>query len=923
MTGRAASPTRSEFEYDISAALGAADSDSETEAYNPRRLHAEKSVNEILGEEDDDDGDEAFIAAQQAASNRKGSNLKGKNTVKKGGGFQQMGLNIGILKAISRKGFSVPTPIQRKTIPLVLEGMDVVGMARTGSGKTAAFVIPMIEKLKAHSVKVGARAIILSPSRELALQTLKVVKELSRGTDLKACLLVGGDSLEDQFGFMASNPDIVIATPGRFLHLKVEMELDLKSVQYIVFDEADRLFEMGFSAQLTEILHALPSNRQTLLFSATLPKSLVEFAKAGLQEPALVRLDADSKISQDLESSFFTVKSSEKEGALLHLIQDVIKIPQGSVAAPPPVTGANAKKRKRPEGTSAHEAASPHSTIIFAATKHHVEYLSHLISTSGYPVSYVYGTLDQTARRNQVARFRAGETSILVVTDVAARGIDIPLLSNVINYDFPPQPKVYIHRVGRTARAGKKGWAYSLVRGEDAPYLLDLQLFLGKKLVLGRDSEHRSKSDFDYTADVVVGGLVRDSVERCMEHINKLLVEDSELASLRSVMVKGEKLYQKTKVAASAESVKRAKDTIAQKGWSAAHPLFSDDVADAELERVKMLARVANFRPSETIFEIGQRGLNRSEAANVMRNRREKIKIDPSKKRGAMEDAAAAAEEEEGDQEMEEVNFEGDAGSDVDGADEDVDMDAASDGELEATFKKPAVTRMNKKMKKAQSWEDKEHFMSYVPTSSLAEERGYSVTGGSFAEAARSATFDLTNDDGGKGFAEAHKAKGMRWDKKAKKFVQRANDEDGSKGAKMIIGESGQKIAASFQSGRFSRWKSAHKVGRLPRVGENETPGASGNRFAAPGVPGGGGGGVGGRRGGRQFHKSVKAPKPADKARDDYEVRKKRYSEAKEKGLVKGSVKSELKSRDQIGKDLKLKQRRREKNARPQRKKKF
>lgn len=829
--------------------------------------------------------------------------------------IETTGLNLSLLKAITRKGFSVPTPIQRKTIPLVLEGLDVVGMARTGSGKTAAFVIPMIEKLKTHSVKVGARAIILSPSRELALQTLKVVKELGKGTDLKCVLLVGGDSLEDQFGFMASNPDIIIATPGRFLHLKVEMELDLKSVQYIVFDEADRLFEMGFSAQLTEILHALPSNRQTLLFSATLPKSLVEFAKAGLQEPALVRLDADSKISQDLESAFFTIKTSEKEGALLHLLQDVIKIPQGAPEHPSN-TSPNGKKRKRTE--NAHEAASTHSTIIFAATKHHVEYLSHLLTLAGYPVSYVYGTLDQTARRNQVSLFRSGATRILIVTDVAARGIDIPLLSNVINFDFPPQPKVFIHRVGRTARAGRRGWSYSLVRGEDAPYLLDLQLFLGKKLVLG-DSTARHRSDFDYAADVVAGGLVRDSVERCMEWVNKLLDEDSELASLRGVMVKGEKLYQKTKVSASAESVKRSKEVVAQKAWSAAHPLFADGVDVAEMERVKMLARVASFRPSETIFEIGQRGLNRSEAANVMRERRARIKIDPSKKRGAEEDVAVERMEEEDDVE---IAGEGvDAESDVEGGDMDVDMDAASDSEILTAFSTPASRRARKAKKAKTSFEDSEHFMSYAPTSSLAEERGYSVTGGSFAEAARGATFDLTNDDGGKGFAEAHKAKGMRWDKKAKKFVQRQNDEDGSKGAKMIIGESGQKIAASFKSGRFSAWKSAHKVGRLPRVGETETPG--GNRFAAPGAPGASAGGVGGRRGGRMFHKSVKAPKPADKKRDDYEVRKKRWSEAKEKGLVKSGVKSELKSREQIGKDLKLKQRRRDKNARPARKKKF
>lgn len=685
------------------------------------------------------------------------------------------------------------------------------------------------------------------------------------------------------------------------------MELDLKSVQYIVFDEADRLFEMGFSAQLTEILHALPSHRQTLLFSATLPKSLVEFAKAGLQEPALIRLDADSKISQDLECAFFTIKTSEKEGALLHLLQDVIKIPLGSSQDTPETTD---KKRKRTSSSSAsHEAASTHSTIIFAATKHHVEYLSTLLPLCGYPVSYVYGTLDQTARRNQVARFRSGATRILVVTDVAARGIDIPLLSNVINYDFPPQPKIFIHRVGRTARAGRRGWAYSLVRSEDAAYLLDLQLFLGKKLQLG----NVTTATIDYAADVVVGGLVRDHVERSMEHIARLVADDSELSSVRSVMVKGEKLYQRTKVAASAESIKRARDVVAKKAWADAHPLFAQGVGSAETARIAMLARVSGFRPSETIFEIGQRGLKRSEAANVMRERRTRIKIDPMKKRGAEADIAAERQEDE--------EAEAEADSDVGGDDEDVDMDAASDGELATAFSTPASRRASRKLK-TRSFEDAEHFMSYTPLSSLAEERGYSVGGGSFAEAARGATFDLTNDDGGKGFAEAHKAKGTRWDKKARKFVQRQNDEDGSKGAKMIIGESGQKIAASFKSGRFGRWKSAHKVGRLPRVGETETP--VGNRFAAPGAPGAQAGldtpgGVGGRRGGRMFHKGLKAPKPADKSRDDYEVRKKRWNEAKEKGLVGSTAKSELKSREQIGKDLKLKQRRREKNARPAR----
>lgn len=372
MPHRAPSPATSENEFDISKALlkdGADGSDEDVGHLRGKGRAGDRQgvgLMQELDDEDQDGGDTYAISTAQQVANRKASNLKGKS-VKKGGGFQAMGLNGTLLKAITRKGFSVPTPIQRKTIPLLLDGQDVVGMARTGSGKTAAFVIPMIERLKSHSAKVGARALILSPSRELALQTLKVVKELGRGTDLKTVLVVGGDPLEEQFREMTmGNPDVVIATPGRFVHVKTEMRLDMSSIQYIVFDEADRLFEMGFAAQLTEILHALPSSRQTLLFSATLPKSLVEFARAGLQEPKLVRLDAESKISPDLENAFFTVKSAEKEGALLHILRDVIKMPLGETEAARKAKEQlrnHSKKRKRDaEGPSLKEAPTPMST---------------------------------------------------------------------------------------------------------------------------------------------------------------------------------------------------------------------------------------------------------------------------------------------------------------------------------------------------------------------------------------------------------------------------------------------------------------------------------------------------------------------------------------------------------------------------------
>ena len=912
MPHRALSPALSENELDIFQALVDNASHSESEdggdTQHPDRKACMQMVEGIpdLGlESGSDDAD--FIAATQAASNRKSSNVKGRS-VKKGGGFQALGLNANLLKAITKKGFSVPTPIQRKTIPMVLDGQDVVGMARTGSGKTAAFVIPMIEKLKGHSAKVGARAVILSPSRELALQTLKVVKELGRGTDLKSVLLVGGDSLEEQFSFMASNPDIVIATPGRFLHLKVEMGLDLSSVRYAVFDEADRLFEMGFAAQLTEILHALPQSRQTLLFSATLPKSLVEFARAGLQEPNLIRLDAESKISPDLQNAFFTVKSAEKEGALLHVLNDIIKIPTGLTEGAKRAKDEAAKpskKRKRNEfeGVKPHESPTAHSTIVFAATKHHVDYLAALLRLSGFAVSHAYGSLDQTARKMQVQDFRTGMTNILVVTDVAARGIDIPVLANVVNYDFPAQPKIFVHRVGRTARAGQRGWSYSLVGESDAPYLLDLQLFLGRRLVLGRDGGE----SVNYAEDIVVGAPIRDKLERSCEWVTKMLDEDLDLLALRGVAGKGEKLYSRTRNAASSESAKRSKDVVSAKGWVALHPLFSDDSDLVEIAREKMLARVSGFRPQETVFEIGKRG-SHAEAAEVMKKRREMIS---AKKR--KEEAQRAHEGTEPEPAISSLNAQGNA-SDV-GSDSEppiADMDSESDEELEVTISQSTAT--NGKGRNS-GWKDDEHFMSYTPSSiNLAEDRGYGVQSGSyntasqnsnFVEAAKGVTMDFNNDDGAKAFAEPSRARGLRWDKKNKKYVARANDEDGSKGAKMIRGESGQKIAASFKSGRFDAWRKSNKIERLPRVGESETLNMT-NRGAA---------------GNKRFrHKMEKAPKEADKFRDDYYKKKKLVEAAKEKRIGRfrdGKGKSELRGVDDVRRERNVKEKRKLKNARP------
>ncbi|RDA86091.1 hypothetical protein CP532_1135 [Ophiocordyceps camponoti-leonardi (nom. inval.)] len=899
----AASPSPSDAELDIFDSLYPGEEEGAPAAVPGQELDLDDILNVGAADNDDDgeDDDETFIGLRQAASYRKASNLKGR-TVKKGGGFQAMGLNGNLLKAIARKGFSVPTPIQRKTIPLVLDRKDVVGMARTGSGKTAAFVIPMIERLRAHSARFGSRALILSPSRELAIQTLKVVKEFSKGTDLKSVLLVGGDSLEEQFASVAANPDIVIATPGRFLHLKVEMSLNLSSVQYVVFDEADRLFEMGFAAQLTEILHALPPSRQTLLFSATLPASLVEFARAGLQDPSLVRLDAETKVSPDLENAFFSVKGNEKEGTLLHLLHDVIGIPVGAPAAA--VEEKPSKKRKRGSDAPGGKPTE-HSTIIFASTKHHVEYLTSLLRHAGFAVSHVYGSLDQTARRIQVEDFRRGKTNILVVTDVAARGVDIPVLANVINYDFPPQPKIFIHRVGRTARAGQRGWSYSLVRDIDAPYLLDLQLFLGKRLIIGQEGADASFSD-----DVVVGAAKRDSVEPHVEWMNKALEESDDIDALRRVAGKAEKLYMKTRNSASSQSAKRARALVASSGWTQTHRLFGSQGDEDQQARAAMLAKISGFKPAETIFEVGHADRSTSEAAGVMKQLRKRIK--PRNRQMKKDDDEP--DHHHSSNELDDMEQQQQQQEEEEEHEEEEDDEEEEEEEVTVSHSKRA-----KNNKGRTDWRDGEVFMSYTPrTTSAAESRGYGVhSGGSsstFVEAARAATMELTNDETAKSFGVPARQR-MRWDVKAKKYVSRDNDEDGSKGGRLVKGESGVKIAASFQSGRFDRWRRAQRISRLPQVGEAEK--ASSSSYGAAAAD---------ERDKHFRHRQMKAPREADAFRDDFHKQKKRVAAAREQRIGRfsdgvGTNHKEIKAKDDVRRAREEKKKRLAKNARTPKKK--
>ncbi|KAH8080271.1 ATP-dependent RNA helicase DBP10 [Cristinia sonorae] len=914
--------------------------------------------NKHISGDDEDDLEDIIRVATSKANVKGGTEMlkktKGKSKIVKGevggGSFQSMGLFPWLLRSLTLQGFRIPTPIQRLSIPALLTNppRDLVGMARTGSGKSLAYLIPLVQRLGGrHSTTFGARALILIPTRELALQILKVGKELARGwhagdghhagdandaddgkkgQSLRWGLVVGGEGLDEQFEMISNNPDVIIATPGRLLHLIVEMNLDLKSVQYVVFDEADRLFEMGFETALTEILHRLPASRQTLLFSATLPKSLVEFAKAGLQNPKLVRLDAESKISSDLKMAFFSVKQAEKDASLLVLLRDVIGVPLGStvkVSEEDQLESSDKKGKGKAKAKYTDMVTAPHQTLIFAATKHHVEYLTNMLTTAGYAVSHIYGTLDQAARGQQMDRFRRGMTSILVVTDVAARGIDIPVLENVVNYDFPHGARVFVHRVGRTARAGRQGWAWSFVTNAEIPYLLDLQLFLGRPI----KSQVTQGGDQVYTESLVLGPFDRDRVDEEAEYIRKLDEENHNLPNMREVMRKGHAMYERSKGKASQASYKRTKEMIKEGKWgivgssSGIHPVclrsatgtsgsgsnastIAKKLEDEE-KRKALLQAVSSFRPAETVLEIGSRG--NAETAALMKQRRKALTKAVQRASYASTSLAAAALE--------------DADEDSEEEGEMADVEMADEDTIAAVFDGAGSSKHGK------GHRDSEFYMSHYQKGANTE-KGYSLRdGATFAEQASGVSFELAGDDGA---SALRKRRELHWDKKKKKFVQGTGE--GADNVKMVKTESGAKLPASYRSGRFDEWKAKNRLS-LPKVGETEVAGRNG-------------GGAGMAKGGRKWkHNQVVAPKPLDKLSKDYE-RKSRQFKKRESGMEEGGTqeakkalagrkklakvvgkrtsgkslgraKNELKTVDQIRKSRKIAENRKLKNARP------
>ena len=374
--------------------------------------------------------------------------------------FKELNLINPILKAIDREGYEHPSPIQAQAIPLLLEGRDLLGCAQTGTGKTAAFAIPILQTLhRRHADNAAKRtiqALVLTPTRELAAQVGQSFQAYGRYTGLKTTVIFGGVGQEPQVSALRAGVDVLVATPGRLCDLIGQKLCDLSSVSMFVLDEADRMLDMGFIHDVKRVIAVLPQNRQTLLFSATMPNEIAALAKTILRNPVTVAVTPVSSTVDVIEQSVYFVDKVNKGALLIDLLQSS-------------------------EITSA---------LVFSRTKYGADKISKILNKADIASGAIHGDKSQGARQRALSDFTAGRTRVLVATDIAARGIDIDQLSHVINYDLPNESETYVHRIGRTGRAGLGGVAISFCDFDEKAYLKDIQKLIGKEIPVIEDNPY-------------------------------------------------------------------------------------------------------------------------------------------------------------------------------------------------------------------------------------------------------------------------------------------------------------------------------------------------------------------------------------------------------------------------------------------------
>jgi ATP-dependent RNA helicase RhlE len=367
--------------------------------------------------------------------------------------FQDLNLNDMLLRAVQKEGYTEPTPIQAQSIPYILDGRDVIGCAQTGTGKTAAFALPIIQRLGTNKRRRHIRVLVLSPTRELAAQIGEKFGIYDRQTPLKHTVVFGGVGQQPQVKAIRSGVDILVATPGRLLDLMNQGIVHLNTVEVFILDEADRMLDMGFIHDVKRVIKVLPTKRQTLLFSATMPQAIQELSKRILIDPVRVEVNPQASTVEKINQSIFFVERTGKRKLLEHILRDPLV----------------------------------ERVLVFTRTKHRANNLAKQLTRAQLPADAIHGDKSQTARTRALANFKNGKTRILVATDIAARGLDIDAVSHVINFDLPNEPESYVHRIGRTARAGASGIAYSFCAVDERKYLKDIEKLIRQNIPVIKD----------------------------------------------------------------------------------------------------------------------------------------------------------------------------------------------------------------------------------------------------------------------------------------------------------------------------------------------------------------------------------------------------------------------------------------------------
>ncbi|MFT9398581.1 DEAD/DEAH box helicase [Acetobacter sp.] len=423
--------------------------------------------------------------------------------------FADLSLTPPLLQALAEEGYTHPTPIQAQSIPFLLEGRDLLGMAQTGTGKSAAFSLPLLHRLSVNrrpAPKGGARALILAPTRELVSQIADGLEKFGRHLNFSVTSIFGGVSQFHQINALATGVDFIVATPGRLLDLVTQGLCDLSQLEALVLDEADQMLDMGFAKPIERIVAMLPEDRHTLLFSATMPKSITALAESMLRNPAKVEIAPPSTTVDRIEQSVMFLNAANKKAALLAQLQN-------------PEIG---------------------QAVVFALQKNIANEVCSFLTEAGITAEALHGNKSQGQRERALEAFRAGTVQVLVATDIAARGIDVDTVTHVFNHDLPHQPESYVHRIGRTGRAGRSGFAVTLCDAEQRAWLHAVEREIGRTLTVDDEHEWHCEQARHSTlpAPVLGGGPVKQPKPPQQKRERKVWTEEEKRAAREAALAK-------------------------------------------------------------------------------------------------------------------------------------------------------------------------------------------------------------------------------------------------------------------------------------------------------------------------------------------------------------------------------------------------